>query len=50
MIDENEDWRTDARGTNQDEYEIYISCANDGDGFDINTGEPLKTYDEWLSI
>lgn len=44
---ENE-WQTKARGTNDQEYEIYLSCADDGTGIDITTGKPLKTYDEWL--
>jgi hypothetical protein len=43
------DWQTQARGTNCAEYEIYLSCANDGNGIDITTGKPLKTYDEWLN-
>lgn len=34
-------------GTRADEYEIYLSCADDGHGNDIATGEPLKTFDEW---
>jgi len=42
-------WQTRARGTNQDEYQIYLDCADDGDGNDITTGEPLKTFDEWLN-
>jgi hypothetical protein len=37
------------RGTNKDEYEIYLSCANDGQGGDITRpGHSLKTFDEWL--
>jgi len=44
----NDEWQTQARGTNQDEYEIYLSCADDGKGNDITTGEPLKTFEEWL--
>jgi len=43
------DWQTKARGTNQDEYDIYKRCANDGKGGDItNDGKPLKTFNEWL--
>tara|TARA_R100001594_G_scaffold27970_1_gene53065 strand:+ start:353 stop:508 length:156 start_codon:yes stop_codon:yes gene_type:complete len=45
----NQDWQTKARGTNEDEYDIYLSCADDGTGHEIMTGEPLKTYDEWLN-
>jgi hypothetical protein len=43
------DWQTKARGTNQDEYEIYLDCANDGKGIDITTGKPLLSYDEWMN-
>lgn len=37
------------RGTNDQEYQIYLDCADDGNGIDITTGEPLKTYEEWLN-
>lgn len=30
-------------------YDIYLDCADDGTGKDITTGEPLKTFDEWLN-
>ena len=30
-----ETWQTRARGTNEDEYQIYLDCANDGKGGDI---------------
>ncbi|HSG61886.1 MAG TPA: hypothetical protein VLA24_10710 [Pseudomonadales bacterium] len=43
----NADWQTQQRGTMADEYEIYLSCADDGNGIDITTGKPLKTFDEW---
>jgi len=43
------DWQTQSRGTNRDEYEIYLSCADDGKGRDITNGQPLKTFDEWLA-
>ena len=42
-------WQTKARGTNQQEYEIYLGCANDGHGNDFTTGLPLKTFEEWLT-
>ena len=42
-------WQTRARGTNDSEYQIYLSFADDGKGIDITTGNPLKTYDEWLN-
>lgn len=35
--------------TLRDKYEIYLACADDGKGCDSNTGQPLKTYDEWLN-
>jgi len=42
--------RTKIRGTNDQEYQIYLDCANDGKGGDItNGGAPLKTYEEWLN-
>jgi len=43
-------WQTQTRGTNSQEYEIYLACADDGKGNDITRpGQPLKTYDEWLA-
>ena len=44
-----DNWQTTARGTNSDEYQIYLACADNGKGIDIATGKPLKTYDEWLA-
>lgn len=41
-------WQTRTRGTLEDEFEIYIACADDGKGNDITTGKPLKTFEEWL--
>ena len=35
--------------TLQDRYELYLEHADDGDGFEIGTGLPLKTFDEWLN-
>ena len=44
------EWQTQARGTNDDEYQIYLACADDGKGGDITRGgAPLKTYDEWVT-
>tara|TARA_R100000654_G_scaffold23086_1_gene45371 strand:+ start:572 stop:751 length:180 start_codon:yes stop_codon:yes gene_type:complete len=41
---------TKYRGSNDQEYQIYLSCANDGKGGDITrNGAPLKTYDEWIN-
>jgi hypothetical protein len=43
-------WQTKTRGDNDSEYQIYLACADDGNGGDITrNGTPLKTYDEWLS-
>ena len=35
-------------GDKEDEYAIYLSCADDGTGHEIMTGKPLLTYEEWL--
>jgi len=35
-------------GELRDRYEIYVDCADDGNGYDLTSGEPLKTFDEWL--
>jgi hypothetical protein len=44
-----ENFRTRLRGTNDQEYQIYLACADDGNGGDITRGgAPLKTYQEWL--
>lgn len=43
-------WQTPVRGTNDQEYQIYLSCADDGKGGDITRGgATLKTYEEWLA-
>ncbi len=42
-------FQTKTRGTNKDEYQIYLNCADNGMGIDITTGKPLKTYNEWIS-
>ena len=47
-LQQNDFWQTQARGTNSDEYEIYLVCADDGKGNDFTTGEPLKSYEEWM--
>ncbi len=41
------DWQTQSRGTNDQEYEIYLSAADDN-GLWLD-GSPVKTYDEWLA-
>lgn len=45
----NANWQTPQRGTNDNEYQIYLACADDGKGNEFMTGKPLKTYDEWLN-
>ena len=42
-------FQTQTRGDNDSEYQIYLSCADDGHGIDFTTGKPLKTYEEWVS-
>jgi len=41
--------QTKLRGTNDNEYQIYLTFADDGNGIDITTGRPLKSYEEWLN-
>jgi len=43
------DWKTQQRGGNKSEYQIYLVFANDGRGNDATTGEKLRTFDEWLN-
>lgn len=46
----NENWQTPVRGSNEDEYQCYLVCADDGKGGDITRGGlPLKTYEEWMA-
>ena len=50
ILEKQDFWQTQYRGTNDSEYEIYLECANDGKGGDFtNNGKPLKTYQEWLN-
>jgi len=45
-----EGYETQKRGTLEDEYQIYLSCADNGHGGDItNDGLPLATFDEWVA-
>jgi hypothetical protein len=37
----NENWQTPVRGTDDQEYEIYVANASD-------LGWVVKSYDEWL--
>jgi hypothetical protein len=48
-LEQNEFWQTQARGSNDSEYQIYLACADNGKGIDFTTGKPLKTYEEWLN-
>ena len=43
------EWQTRARGSDANEYDIYLACADDGTGHEIWSGRPLKTFDEWLA-
>ena len=43
------EWQTRARGSDANEYDIYLACADDGTGHEIGSGRPLKTFDEWLA-
>lgn len=40
--------RTRYNGTLQDRYKCYLQCANDGNGNDITTGLPLKSFNQWM--
>ena len=40
---------TQVRGSNDQEYQIYLSFSDNGKGIDITTGKPLKTYEQWLA-
>jgi len=49
-LEREEFFQTKVRGTNNEEYQVYLDCADDGKGGDITRGgAPLKTYDEWLN-
>jgi hypothetical protein len=39
---------SDMSETLDQEYNNYLSSADDGNGNDIITGKPLKTFDEWV--
>jgi len=50
QIIQSDTWQTQARGSNDAEYQIYLAFADDGKGGDITrNGQPLLTYDEWLA-
>ena len=43
-------WQTKQRGTLEDEFEIFLHCADDGKGGDITRdGAPLPTFEEWVA-
>jgi len=48
-LEQKADWQTKGRGTNDQEYQIYLDCADNGKGIDITTGQPMLTYDEWMN-
>ncbi|HGY4714770.1 hypothetical protein ORL88_12155 [Klebsiella oxytoca] len=47
-LETSDTWQTRGRGSNDQEYQIYRSCADDGKGNEFMTGNPLKTYEQWL--
>ena len=43
-------FQTLVRGSSEQEYQIYLDCADDGKGGDVTrNGKPLLTFDEWLA-
>ena len=42
-------WELSNNGSLNDAYNVYLFCANDGQGNDTNTGKPLLSFDEWLN-
>jgi len=44
-----DNWQTKARGSNEQEYLIYRACCDNGQGLDITTNKPLKTYEQWIN-
>ena len=49
-LEVNENWQTKARGTNEQEFEIFLANADDGNGRDITRNlAPLPTFDEWMN-
>ena len=41
-LETKENYQTQSRGSNDDEYQIYVICAQ-------SLGWKFKTYDEWLN-
>lgn len=50
-LEQNDFWQTHARGSNDQEYQLYLDLADDGNGMDILTDstKELKTYEEWMN-
>ena len=46
-IQQNDFWQTQARGTNENEYQLYLDFHIDENGLDPE-GKPAKTFEEWL--
>jgi len=45
----NANWQTKQRGENCDEFQIFLACADDGNGGDVTrNGAPLPTFEEWM--
>ncbi|MDA0152453.1 hypothetical protein OH460_09070 [Vibrio sp. Makdt] len=42
-------WKTLDRGSNENEYQLYLANCDDGSGIDILSGKPLKSFVEWLN-
>lgn len=46
----NANWQTQQRGSNDQEFQIYLACADNGKGGDVTrNGAPLLNYAEWLA-
>ena len=43
------DFQTRMDGDLKQRYECYLHCADDGNGIDICTGNPLLTFNEWAA-
>jgi hypothetical protein len=41
-LEQSAEWQTQARGTNDSEYQIYVAAAE-------SLGWVVKTYEEWLT-
>ena len=43
MVNLGENSQTQLRGSNDQEYQTYLACADDGTGHESMTGNPLKS-------